>query len=303
MSDFGTITAGSVYRATVTTVYNGTLTDSQNVPTVTVYDPSRNVVVNGASMTRTSVGTYEYSYTTDVNAAGGVWESVVSTTVETGKTLPGNDYWNVTTAPPQVIILGMNSLETPNVSANVRITNEGDIPYEYQYEWCVVSNLNNPCGGGDDVYYASAAKLITPGVNFDTTLTSTVSTAGTYYFKVVVYYGTEKSGSSRLFVATSPSSGNNGNTNGGAGGGGGGSPPSNPNVANVIASAGGACNGADFNRDKKVNSVDFSILLAFWKAIFPFANPCVDVNSDKKVNSVDFSILLSQWGTRGVISS
>ncbi len=297
MSDFGTIAQGEVYRATVTTVYNGTLSDSMTTPTITIYDPSRNVVVNAAAMTRTSTGTYEYAYTTSGSAAAGVWESVISATVESGKTLPGNDYWNVTASPPQVIILGMNSTVTPNISADVRITNEGDAPYEYQYEWCVVSSLANPCGGSDDVYYGSAAKLINPGENFDTTLTATVPSAGSYYFRVVVYYGTERSGSSRSFTATASSSGSGGSGGGGGGGGGGGpAPVSNPNVANVIASTGGACSGADFNLDKKVNSIDFSILLAFWKTDFPFSNACVDVNGDKKVNSVDFSILLSQWG-------
>ncbi len=302
MSDFGTISAGDTYRSTVTTIYNGSLSDSANIPTITVYDPNRNVVVNAAPMTRTSTGTYEYAYTTSVGATGGVWESVVSATVETGKTLPGNDYWNVTTAPPQVIILDMNSTIVPNISANVRITNEGDAPYEYQYEWCIVTNQSNSCGGGDDTYYASAAKLINPGDNFDTTLTATVSNPGTYYFKVAVYYGTEKSGSSRQFVATSassppPSNGGGGGSVGGGGGGGGVAPT--VNTANVI-SATGACSGADFNHDKKVNTVDFSILLAFWKTTYPFKNPCVDINGDKKVNTIDFSILLSQWGTVGL---
>jgi len=55
------------------------------------------------------------------------------------------------------------------------------------------------------------------------------------------------------------------------------------------------CSGADFNHDGKVNSVDFSILLAFWQKSSPFKNPCVDINKDSKVNSVDFSILLYQW--------
>jgi hypothetical protein len=57
--------------------------------------------------------------------------------------------------------------------------------------------------------------------------------------------------------------------------------------------------GADFNQDRIVNSVDFSIMLAFWKTLSPFTNPCVDINADSIVNSIDFSILLSQWGTQG----
>jgi hypothetical protein len=59
--------------------------------------------------------------------------------------------------------------------------------------------------------------------------------------------------------------------------------------------------GADLNGDNKVNSVDFSIMLAFWKTSGPFKNSSVDMNGDGKVNSVDFSILLYQWGKSPVL--
>ncbi|MFA6511179.1 MAG: dockerin type I domain-containing protein [Candidatus Paceibacterota bacterium] len=209
------------------------------------------------------------------------------------------DVWNysvrslTTSAPPQVIITSMEDLTVPNITANVRITNEGFTGFEYYYEWCVVTNLSNDCGGGDDTYYSSASKLINPGENFDTILSSTVVAPGSYYFKVAVNYGTEKSGASRSFVAISSTPGG-----GGGGGGGGGDGTTNfPPVNN------GARNVADFSGDGKVNSVDFSILLAFWKTNPPFSNPNVDINKDLKVNSVDFSILLSQWGKVGAVSN
>lgn len=63
----------------------------------------------------------------------------------------------------------------------------------------------------------------------------------------------------------------------------------------------GICVGADFNHDSKVNSIDFSIMLAFWKTLFPFKNPCVDINGDLQVNSIDFSILLYQWGQKPIL--
>ncbi len=287
VSDFGTINNGSTYMATLTTIYNGTLTDSSNVPTVTVYDPNRNVVANNVTMTRTAAGTYSYSYTTASNAPAGVWESVFSANVETGKTLPGNDYWNVVSSPAQVIINSVSGT-VPNAIANLTITNEGLAGYEYQYEWCVVSDQNNSCGGGDDIFHGTGAKFINPGEDWNTNLTATVPTAGNYYFKALVHFGIETSGSSRSFTISNskPPSG------GGGGGGGGGNIPKN-------TSDNLTCSGADFNHDKKVNSIDFSILLAFWKTSPPFKNNCVDINKDKQVNSVDFSILLSQWGTKG----
>ncbi len=48
---------------------------------------------------------------------------------------------------------------------------------------------------------------------------------------------------------------------------------------------------ADLNKDKKVNLVDFSILLFNWKT----ADPVADINQDGAVSLVDFSIMLSHW--------
>jgi ABC-type transporter Mla MlaB component len=299
MSDGTAYTGGGTYRAKVTVLnYTSTPTTPASVPTITLYDPNRNVVVSSVAMTQLSTGVYEYTYSIATGATQGVWEAVATTQVEAGKNIQTNDYWEVRGAPAQVLIQSMASTEVPNVAANVRITNEGSIDYEYKYEWCVVTNISNTCGGGDDTYYASAAKLIAVGANFDTQLVATVPSAGTYYFKVVVYFGTESSGSSRQFTATSGPSGG-GNTGGGDGGGGGSLAPV---VAPPIPLTGSSsCKGADLNGDGRVNTIDFSILLSFWKRTPPFKNPCVDINHDNKVDARDFSIMLAQWGTRGKV--
>jgi hypothetical protein len=289
-SNFGQITAGSYYHPTIFTEYNGILTDSLNTPTVTISDPSSNVIVNGANMIRTGTGTYTYSYLTPGNAPAGTWTTLFSATVEAGKTLPGIDNWTVVTSPAQVIINSISGNTVPTVSANITITDEGLSGNEYQYQWCVVSNVSDTCGSANDVFDATAAKYINAGQDFNTTLTATVPNPGNYYFKVIVYFGTESSGASRSFTAvtgtpvvppvTSPS--------GGGGGGGGGGPSTPPVVP-------GNCRRADFNCDGKVNSIDFSILLYYWKSKPPFANPRVDINKDGKVDSVDFSIMLYEW--------
>jgi uncharacterized membrane protein YgcG len=295
-SDFGTITAGSNYLATLTTVYNGTLTDSMNVPVVTIYDPNRNVIVNNVVMSRTATGTYSYAYATPGNAPEGVWETVFSANVESGKTLPGNDYWNVVTTPAQVIINSFSDVTVPQVAANITITNEGLSGYEYQYEWCVVSSVNNVCGGGDDVFHAIAAKYINSGEDFNTTLTADVPTPGNYFFKVVAYFGTDSSVASRTFTATGStdggSSGGGASSGGSSSGGGGGS---SSNSSTVVSNDAGTCRRSDFNCDKAVSSTDFSILLYYWKSKPPFKNARVDINKDGKVDSVDFSILLYEW--------
>jgi uncharacterized membrane protein YgcG len=290
MSDFGSLLAGTTYRTRVTVLnYQSQPTDPASAPAITIYDSSRNVVVSNVSMTHTATGVYDYTYTTSSSAAEGAWESSVSTQVESGKTITTTDYWQVTSAPAQVLIQSMDSTTTPNIGANVRITNEGSVDYEYHYEWCVVTTVGNQCGGGNDTYYASASKLIHPGENFDTVLTATVPAEGQYYFKTVVYFGSQASGASRQFDTAgyvAPSGGSGGS--GGGGGGGGGSAPS--------PTAGGALIG-DLNLDGKVSGVDFSILLAYWKSSYPFKNTLVDLNGDHKVDAVDFSILLFHWGS------
>jgi len=52
----------------------------------------------------------------------------------------------------------------------------------------------------------------------------------------------------------------------------------------------------DFNSDKRVNLIDFSIL-AYWfnRPLTQAATALVDLNGDKKVNLVDFSIMAYNW--------
>jgi hypothetical protein len=284
MGNVERIQAGYTYRTKVFILdASATPTAPFAIPTVTLYDAERNIVVSGVATTLLSTGVYEYTYSVSNNAAQGLWETIVSTEVESGKTIQTNDYWEVSGSPAQVLINSVTATNLTSITGNVTITNEGLSGYEYQYEWCVVSDLSNDCGGNDDAYYALAAKFINPGEDWNTGLSATVSTAGTYYFKLKVYFGTDSSSASRVFTVASSGS----TPSSGGGGGGGGSTTSN-----------GSCNGADFNLSNRVDSVDFSILLFFWKTKSPFANPCVDINVDTKVDSVDFSILLYQWGTK-----
>jgi uncharacterized membrane protein YgcG len=203
-----------------------------------------------------------------------------------GQSPPSTEVSATPGSPAQVIVNSFSDLTIPTIAASVRITNEGSLPYEYQYTWCVTASDTNLCGGGDDVFSATAAKLIQSGENWDTTLPATVATAGTYWFHLDVAFGSDSSHASQSFEATRGSSGSSG-----GGGGGGGSSSSRTRQ----------CVGADMNRDKAVNLIDFSILLLFFLREGPFTNPCVDINRDTKVNVVDFSILLSQWGKKPTV--
>lgn len=53
----------------------------------------------------------------------------------------------------------------------------------------------------------------------------------------------------------------------------------------------GVCPGADFNKDGKVNLIDFSILLFWWGR----SDPCADQNQDGIAGITDFSIMMYWW--------
>lgn len=204
MSNADRVLAGNTYRTKIfLTNYASIPTNSFATPAISLYDSARNLVVSGIAMTNLSAGVYEYTYSIPAAAAQGLWESIVSTEVESGKTIQTNDYWTVEGSPAQVIINSITDDTIPSINANVTISNEGLTGYEYHYEWCVVSGTGNSCGGGDDVFYASAAKYLNAGEDWNTNLTATVPSAGDYHFKLVVYYGVEQSGAARSFTAFS----------------------------------------------------------------------------------------------------
>lgn len=203
LSDTKEIEETKDYRAKLTILdYESNPTDASSTPTVILYDALRATIVNGAEMTKLSTGVYEYVYTTLTGAANGAWETLVSVDLGGSTPVKINDYWEVTGSPAQVIINSITDTTVPSISANVTISNEGSVGYEYQYEYCVVSTETNQCGGGDDVDYATAAKYIAAGQDWTTDLGLTVPNIGVYWFKVVVYWGTETSGASRTFTAT-----------------------------------------------------------------------------------------------------
>lgn len=288
LSDVGEVLAGGTYRAKLSILnWESAPADSYATPTVTIYDSNRNKVVENVEMTKLSTGIYEYTYSVPSSAASGIWETEVSAEVESGKIIKTNDYWEVEASPAKVRINEITDNTVPSIVANVTITNEGTAGYEYQYEYCLVDALAKRCGIDDNIDYAAGAKFLLAGQSWTTDLGLTVPNPGAYWYKLVVYWGTERSVAIRQFDAVSevvpppppPPSG------------GGGAPPPTPPLV--------VCMGADFNKDSIVNSVDFSILLYFWKTQPPFRNPCVDINQDGRVDSIDFFILLYQWGKPG----
>lgn len=288
LSDFGETTVNTAYKAKLQVLNHATVpTDADSLPAVVITDPVGTVQVPSGIMTKDSNGTYSYSYSIGGSAIGGVWETVVSTVIG-GETVRLVDYWSLSSSPADVQIIEMTDRIIPTITANVRIDNKGTAASDFYYVYCIVSSADNVCGGNDDVDSGSATAYINAGgfINLSLALGG-VPAAGTYWFKVKARALAESNwaASTKQFVAES------GTITPPPPSGGGNAPP--PAIIPTIPTT--SCNGADFNHDGRVNSVDFSILLAFWQKLPPFKNPCVDINKDKKVNSVDFSILLYQW--------
>ncbi len=299
LSDFEGATVNTSYKAKLQVLNYATVpTDADSLPTVVITDPAGTVQVPAGVMTKDSNGTYSYSYSIGGSSIGGVWETVVSVVIN-GETVKVNDYWNLSSSPADVQIIEITDKIIPTITANVRIDNMGTSASDFYYVYCIVSSADNLCGGSDDIDSGSDTAYINAGsfINLSLTLDD-VPTVGTYWFKVKARALAEIlwAASTEQFVAESGIVPPSEDEDEGGGGGGGGVTVINLTTPTTTPTTTlSSYNGADFNNDGKVNSIDFSILLAFWHKLPPFKNPYVDINKDNKVDSVDFSILLYRW--------
>ncbi len=141
----------------------------------------------GATVTNLSNGT---SYDFRVKAKNIIGESLASAIVSA---TPGE--------PAHVGVREFSNLIVPEIVTVFRITNEGLTEYEYQYTWCVTDSADNLCGGGNDIFSASDAKLIASHADFDKIATSTVPVPGNYFFHASVIYGSKTSYTYQSFTA------------------------------------------------------------------------------------------------------
>ncbi len=226
LSDFQHLNRSGTYRARLLVLdYEGRPINASSNVTILIYDPTRAIIVR-SNMTFNETGIYVFNYTLDSTQTSGAWETIVEANVS-GVTIKPNDFWTLAASPAEVKINSCIDNTIPTLTIDAEITNEGNADQEYQYEYCIVTNQSNPCGGGDDIDYRSAAKLIAQGQTFNPFLTLNANTTGRYYFKLVVYYGVEASGASIICdaVPEPPPSVPSGVAGGGGGGSGGGFTP------------------------------------------------------------------------------
>ena len=209
LSDLGEIAAGKDYRAKLW-VYNfeGKPRNATTTPIITLYDSLRNIIVQNVEMQFLDIGIYEYSFTTSSTHTSGMWESIVSANIS-GVIVKPSDYWEFESSPAEVTINSICDKTIPTIAADVTITNEGSGAQEYHYEYCIVTEQSNSCGGSDDECYGSGARNLQPGQSWNSIeeepnrfTCDEITQTGDYWFKVLVYYGTEVSGASKLFTAT-----------------------------------------------------------------------------------------------------
>jgi hypothetical protein len=203
VSDADSVSSSGTYRVTLTVLdYESVPISASGTPAVSIYDPTRDAIVDAAAMTEESTGVYTYDFAIPDGALGGVWETRITADPDGRGDRTLSDIWTLSGSAPQVTVNDITDATVPDISANVTITNEGGADQEYNYTWCVVDDAANECGGGDDEYTSSAAKLVTAGSSFTTDLSATLDAAGTYWFKIIVDYGSDTSAASLQFSAT-----------------------------------------------------------------------------------------------------
>ena len=222
LSDFPAIVADKKYYAQLNVFdYTGNATNLTSLPTITILDALRNILVTEAEFNWTRIGVYNYTYDTSSSAVSGVWESIVTANYS-NRIIVLNDYWQISSSPADVVINSMANTALPSIIANVEISNVGTADSDFYYVYCLVNTSENQCGGSDDIAYQSATRFITAGSTWTTTLTLTGTKTGTHYFKVKAraLLETVWAGASKQFDIT-PEEGEAGPSLGsGAGGGG-----------------------------------------------------------------------------------
>lgn len=202
MSDFGHLPKSGTYRARLLVFDSqGRHANATSNVTIFIYNPARTLVINTTmSNDENQTGIYIYNYTLNSTATSGVWETIVEVNMS-GIIVKPNDFWTLAASPAEVKINSIIDNTIQSIVADASITNEGDGNQEYQYEYCIVKEQANQCGGDDDEDYSSGAKLLSPGQTFNPLLALTLKNTGTYHFKLVAYYGVEASGASKQFEA------------------------------------------------------------------------------------------------------
>lgn len=208
ITDISEISIGKTYKTKLTLRdYEGSPVDPPTIPIITIYDSLSEKKVDAEEMTKESVGVYTYAYKIPSDANAGIWEASIVTTVGDLPNQVLTDYFKANGSMAQVLVSGISDQSVPSIVADITITNEGEVDdFDYLYEWCVVSDQDNTCGGGDDIDYGSGAKRILQGEDWNTSLNATVLNTGDYWFKLIVHWGDESSGASRAFTAATSTS-------------------------------------------------------------------------------------------------
>lgn len=211
------VQAGNVYSVTIEikNLSSNSATVS-SPPKITLYDPLKNLIVSNIEATKISDKKYQYNFTTSPTHIAGEWQTNITLGIN-GVTKQYTNNWKIAYGNTEIIINSINVASSPTINADITITNEGNTVYEYQYKYCIVSDLTKQCGEADNIDYASGAKSLTANQSWNPTLSLNVAKSGTYWFKVIANYTTtQQSGASKSFsVSYTPTS-----SIGGTGGGG-----------------------------------------------------------------------------------
>ena len=216
-----TVQAGNVYSVTIEVINSSGNADVTSIPKITLYDSLKNLIISDADATLLSGKKYEYNFTTSLNHTAGEWQTNITIGINSA-TKRYSSSWNLSNGHTAISIDSVNTASSPTISANVTITNEDALEYNYSYKYCIVSVYTQQCGDSENVAYGSGYKLLAANESWNPILSLNINQSGNYLFKVSADYETQSSGASRRFSAsyTPEEEEETGGTTGGPGGGG-----------------------------------------------------------------------------------
>jgi hypothetical protein len=192
------VQAGSTYSLIIEIKNLSEEVEITSLPKITLIDPLKNTIVTNVEAGLVSDKKYRYDFTTSPTNIAGIWAMRMSMEID-GEAKQYNSTWKLSNGRTEISINRIDISSAPTITANITITNEDSLAYEYPYEYCIVSTQTEQCRSSTNQAYSSGYKLLNAGESWNPSLSLTVSQSGTYWFKINAYYGTQSSAATKSF--------------------------------------------------------------------------------------------------------
>lgn len=165
--------------------------------TIKVYDPSNNLIVGPAAMTKESTGIYNYSYTVGASVTEGQWESIINAT-KNNIHYYAHEFWKVVGGPFDVRSIVIENSSTSNLTISLTTENTGGANKDLTLVWNLTrTDTNEQLDSGSETFMVEANS------ERGWTVYPITTYVGQVQITLVGYYsGTEKAGAYKIFSTT-----------------------------------------------------------------------------------------------------